>query len=309
MTKYKKLSPFALIPLLIAALAACHPKATSVQLTNVEDPNSLLWEVSGKGLKTPSYLYGTIHIIPKADFFMTDATKKALNESPRVTFEINMKDMMNPTAIFSLISKATMKDGKRLKDLLSVADYQLVEKKFEETGFPLKMFERLKPMFLSAMMESGGTDDSSGKKESSTSYEMEFMKIAETGHKEFGGLETAEFQLAIFDSIPYDKQAAMLIKELKSKDNSPGDDMKTMIAMYKKQDINAMSKMIQEEGSDVVGYENLLLTDRNKNWIPIMAKMMAQEKTFFAVGAGHLGGEKGVINLLRKEGYAVKALK
>ena len=69
--------------------------------------------------------------------------------------------------------------------------------------------------------------------------------------------------------------------------------------------------MIDMMGGDegIAEYEDLLLNTRNKNWIPVMGKMMLEQPTFFAVGAGHLGGEQGVVSLLRKEGYTVKPIR
>ena len=81
------------------------------------------------------------------------------------------------------------------------------------------------------------------------------------------------------------------------------DEMTKMVEMYKQQDIDAMSKMLQsEDESDLAGYENMLVNSRNRNWIPLMGKAMKEKSLFFAVGAGHLGGKNGVVHLLRKEG-------
>lgn len=307
--------------LLVIFLSACKTKAqqngTAVKaatVAQIEDKNSLLWEISGKNLKKPSYLYGTIHLIPKNDFFLSDATKKVFDASQKVTFEINMKEMNNPMAMISIFTKALMPNGKTLKDLLNAEDYGLVQRKFDSIGMPLKMLERIKPMFLSVMLGTDGekiTAEGGGISESSksTSYEMEFLQMGEKQKKEFGGLETVEFQMGIFDSIPYKVQAEMLVKTIKN-GNSGSDDLGKMVEMYKKQDIEAMSKMLQsDDQNELAGYENMLINSRNSNWIPLMAKAMSEKITFFAVGAGHLGGENGVVNLLKKEGYTVKPLK
>jgi uncharacterized protein len=313
------------LPAIIAAFillitVACKTKSQtttsatpSVSQANTANEKTLLWEISGKDLKKPSYLYGTIHIIPKADYFMMDAAKKAFDASQKVTFEINMKEMNNPMAMMSMMSKVMMPNGKRLKDLISEDDYKLVKRRFDSLGMPMQMMERIKPMFLSVLVGNDGEKmslDGEGGMGKSTSYEMEFMKMGETQKKEFGGLETAEFQMGIFDSIPYKAQAEMLVKAIKGGGGSGGSDMKKMVDMYKAQDIDAMSQMLQSgEESELAGYENMLIINRNRNWIPIMAKMMTEKITFFAVGAGHLGGKEGVVNLLRKEGYRLKPLK
>ena len=317
-----------IVALLLVFISACKTKAQqsppsalpdgrqvqSSASTAVEDKNALLWEITGKNLSKPSYLYGTIHLIPKNDFFLTEATKKAFESTQKVTFEINMKEMNNPMALISIFTKAMMPDGKKLKDFLNNEDYDLVKRKFDTLGLPLKMLERIKPMFLSVMMGSDGEkmlaeDGTIPESNKSTSYEMEFLKMGETQKKEFGGLETVEFQMGIFDSIPYQVQADMLVKAVKS-NGSGGDDLSKMVEMYKKQDIEAMSNMLKSsDESELSNYENILINSRNKNWIPLMAKAMSEKSTFFAVGAGHLGGENGVVNLLKKEGYKIKPLK
>ena len=139
------------------------------------------------------------------------------------------------------------------------------------------------------------------------SYEMEFMKIAENSGKTIGGLETIDYQISIFDSIPYMDQANMLVESIKSTD--VGDDqMKELVDLYIGQDIAGLYKIMQGD-ENISEYEDVLLFKRNANWIPIMNQNMASNRSFFAVGAGHLGGAKGVINLLRQEGYSVKPFK
>ena len=271
--------------------------------------NALLWEITGKGLTKPSYLYGTIHMIPKADFFLTDATKKALSESQKVMFEINMKDMQNPMMLIGIMTKAMMPRGQKLRDLISKEDYALVKARFEEIGMPLPMLEMIKPMFLSAMVDGGDNPMDTTAKSATTAYEMEIMKIAEKDKKEMGGLETMEFQMGIFDSIPLKTQAEMLVKSIKSV-NHGDSEFKAMVELYKSQDIEAMAgSMKASDDNELSKYEGILLTSRNKNWIPLIAKNSAAKSTFYAVGAGHLGGEMGVVNLLRKEGFTLKALK
>lgn len=267
--------------------------------------NSLLWEISGKNLKQPSYLFGTIHMIGKKDFMLTDVTKNSLYKTQCVTFEINMEEMSDFSVLMPLMMKAFMADGTTLRDLLSEEDYKVVKAHFEEIGLPLVMLERIKPMFLSAM----GSGDMAEMQTSgeTVSYEMELMKIAKDQKKEIAGLETAEFQMSMFDSIPYETQAQMLVESIKS--GSEGDDQfNQLVELYKNQDLIGLQQMLEGD-SETKQYEDLLLVQRNKNWIPVMAKMMTDRPTFFAVGAGHLAGEKGVIALLRAEGYSVKALK
>lgn len=270
---------------------------------------SLLWEITGKNLKKPSYLYGTIHMIDAKDFFLTEATKKSFDASERVTFEINMEDMNSVFTMFTVMTKVMMKDGVTLKSLLDKDDYKVVTDFFEKSGLPVFMMERIKPMFLTALTSGDNTSMGSLNDENSSikSYEMEFMKMAKAENKEMAGLETVAFQMSIFDSIPYEAQAHMLVESIKAGDSGV-DELDALTEIYKQQDIEAMHQMTTADATGIDPYEEMLLVNRNRNWIPLMADMMKKKSTFFAVGAGHLGGDKGVINLLRREGYTVRPL-
>ena len=297
--------------LLLTFLYSCSPAKKGVTQNPVTKSyaakeKSLLWKVTGKELKEPSYVFGTIHMIDKNDFFLTDAMKDAFGKSDRVVFEINMEEMNDMSVLFKLMGKITMSDGQTLKDLVSPEDYKLVEKHFSEMGLPLMFLEKIKPLFLStfASGDMAPGDLQSGEMKS---YEMVFMEMAQQTKKEMGGLETIEFQLSMFDSIPYKAQADMLVDAIKS--SGEGDDQfKQMVDLYKTQDMPGLYKMIEGDTEGVGEFEDLLLKGRNKNWIPIMEKMMGSKNTFFAVGAGHLGGESGVVALLRKQGYNVVAV-
>jgi hypothetical protein len=275
--------------------------------TPTTEENSLLWRVSGKDLATASYLYGTIHIINKEDFFLTDSTRSAIDRAKLVTFEINMDDMMNLSSQLSLLTKSFMGGNKTLRDLLSKEDYQLVKAHFDKMGMPLFFFERMKPMFLTVFADMDISPGGLGGDEDMVSYELKINDMAKSKGKKIGGLETAEYQMSMFDSIPYEDQANMLVESIKST-NAGEEEFKKMVELYKKQDIHGMVSMMGEEES-LGGYEDLLLVTRNKNWIPVMGEMMKTQPVFFAVGAGHLGGKNGVIALLRQEGYTVVPVK
>jgi uncharacterized protein YbaP (TraB family) len=284
--------------------------ATSTTAPTKED-KALLWRISGKGLATASYLYGTIHMIGKEDFFLTDSTRSAIDRAKLVTFEINMEDMMDLSSQLGLMMKSFMADGKSLKDLLSKEDYDLVKAHFDKQGLPIFLFERMKPMFLTVMadMDMSELGGGMGGDGDMVSYEMKIMDIAQQNKSKIGGLETAEYQMSMFDSIPYEDQAKMLVETIKASGGEGNEEFDEMVKLYKSQDIVGMVSMMGEEGSDISGYEDLLLNQRNRNWIPIMGVMMVKQPTFFAVGAGHLAGDQGVISLLRKEGYKVEAVR
>ena len=293
----------------ILGVIGCKPAEKAVTYTPgniVPTEKSIAWKISGKGLKKPSYLYGTIHMIPKNQFELPGPIREGLDNVRRVTFEIDMKEMTNLRSQMSLITKSFMAGGKTLKDLLSPEDYQLVKAKMAEKGLPGGMFERMKPMFLSTLFTSDGENPLAGDG-NITSVEMELYRMSKNRRLESGGLETMAFQMSVFDSIPYAAQAKMLVDGLRSMDttDASGGELDRLLKLYQDQDITAMQSMIGDD-SGMGKYEDILLRKRNQNWIPVMGRMMAEKPTLFAVGAGHLGGPNGVVALLRKEGYRVE---
>ena len=273
----------------------------------IPQEKSLIWEIKGKGLNQASFLYGTIHMIGKKDFFLTDGTKKSFDRSKQVAFEIDMEEMGDIMSLLPLLMQSFMKNDTTLQDLFSKEDYALVKAHFDKVGLPMMFLNRIKPMFLSALdpkaMTGGG-----GEKEDIVSYEMEFLEMAQNQKKTVEGLETAAFQMSMFDSIPYRAQAQMLLESIKSGADASDTQFDQLVELYKNQDIQAMQDLMGEDDS-TNNYNDLLLVNRNRKWIPVMEKMMQDKATFFAVGAGHLGGGQGVIALLRAAGYTVEAVK
>jgi uncharacterized protein len=264
------------------------------------DNNTLLWQVSGKYLKKPSYLFGTFHLLCKDDIKFSEQLKNSLRTADEVYMEMDMDD---PSTMLSGLLYMNMKDGKKLKDLYTADEYKKVESYFSDSlGMPMMMFQSIKPYFLVAMLypKMMNCNTASG-------VEEELMKLSKENKKEIKGLETMQFQASVFDSIPYEWQAKELLKNIDSF-SVYKKEFDTMILEYKNQQLSAMEKLLakSEFGSDK--YEDILLTKRNINWVDQLKSIMKKESVFVAVGAGHLVGEKGLLNLLRKEGYTVSPL-
>ncbi|MBS1566154.1 MAG: TraB/GumN family protein, partial [Bacteroidetes bacterium] len=135
--------------------------------------------------------------------------------------------------------------------------------------------------------------------------EQVIMKEAKKDNKPIFGLETVKFQASVFDSIPYQRQAKDLLKMVDSSANGTDSSDMQLLDVYRKQDLNKMQKMTEDE-EGMSDYIDLLLYNRNADWVRKMPAIMKDKATLFAVGAGHLGGDKGVISLLRKAGYMVR---
>ena len=261
---------------------------------------TLLWEISGKALKQPSYLFGTMHVLCPDDAKISEGLKKAMDASQQIVFEIDMDDMQQ---MMNSVRYLRMNDGVKVSDLLTEEEYARVKKYFDEhrTSLPFAMLNRFKPYLISGMISEGimNCEKTNG---------MEQQIMAAAGEKNILGLETIEFQSSIFDSIPYRKQAKDLVEYVDSIEHYRKITM-DMVEVYREQDLEKMEKLVQESDPGMQQYMDLMLYNRNRNWINKMQRFMYDTPTLFAVGAGHLPGDQGVIALLKKEGYTVKPLK
>ena len=188
---------------------SCHAQSDSSKLLLNKDDNSLLWQVSGKGLKQPSYLFGTFHLMCKNDIHFSNQLTTAVNRADKVYMEIDMDD---PATILGGMMLMTMKDGKTLQQLYSDADYKKIRQYFTDSlKTPLSFIVRMKPFFLEALLYPKMMPC-----KLISGVEEELMKVAKTQKKEIKGLETMEFQAGVFDSIPYEEQAKELLQSIDS---------------------------------------------------------------------------------------------
>ncbi|WP_243472315.1 TraB/GumN family protein [Winogradskyella sp. MH6] len=268
-------------------------------ITAQEIENSTLWKIEGNGLESPSYLFGTIHMT--CDATLEDDVKKALDETTQIVMELDMDD---PSMQSKVMQGMYLKDGKTLKDFVSDEEYKSIDSLFTNNmGMSVKLLENVKPFFLMSMFYPKMIDCQM------QSFELELTKIASEQKEEIYGLETIEEQIKVFDGIPLEDQYADLIRM--AKDNLAFDKttFSKMLKIYKEEDINALIDIMDDDTNSTMSkHQDVLLEQRNKNWISKIGEYAKEQPTFFGVGAGHLPGENGVIQLLRNAGYTVTAV-
>jgi uncharacterized protein YbaP (TraB family) len=282
----KRLFAFLLAGLMLISCKAAEQKGNK----------SLLWRITGKGLKQPSYLFGTMHLICPDDYVWTDAMKRSLAACGQVCFELDMDD---PDAMMEASGGFMSTDGKKLQDYFTAEQWKRLSQFMRDTiGADISQMQMMKPMVLESLLTAKSVDCAFP-----ISYEANIMEQAQKAKQNVVGMEEVQEQVAVINSLPDDSVVAALMQTIDSFSTAKAEYAK-MLAAYKQQDLPALFEQIKasKELQDELG---AFLDDRNKKWIPRMAKMMVRQPTFFAVGAGHLWGEAGVIDLLRTAGYTV----
>ncbi|HLG40081.1 MAG TPA: TraB/GumN family protein [Chitinophagaceae bacterium] len=263
--------------------------------------NTLLWKISGNGLTKASYLYGTIHMICAGDAMLSNNLKNIIKKADEVYFEVDLDNMME---MFSVLPKMKMRGDTTLQELLSPEEYEKVKNYFESKGsmFPFSMLETFKPILALSTLQEGSMEC-----EETAMMEAVIMKEAKANSKKVRGLETMSYQAGVLDSIPYKIQAEQLVSYIDniSKNKEENKELEDMMDAYKSQNLKKLEELMMKTDMGIGSFTDILLYNRNRNWVAKLRDLMPERSLLVAVGAGHLPGDQGVINLLRKTGYTV----
>jgi uncharacterized protein YbaP (TraB family) len=265
----------------------------------VENGNSLLWRLEGKDCKT-SYIYGTMHIIDAEYYHFTDLMRSKIEESDAIIMEVG--GMPNPLETLNLIAL----DSGDIRDCFTPEQMTIIVEFFDQkfNTKPEKFYQiygQMKPFFLMQAI----TQNYFG--ENTQSYDLDIMSIA--GEKEIPliGFETVEQQLGFFDQIPKEAMAEMVVSSIENFEKEKKETLK-MMKIYSEQKVDKLIPLISKQSPEIMEYSDLFLYDRNKAWIPSIKKETTNKKCFIAVGAAHLFGPQGILELLIKEGYTLTAI-
>ena len=271
--------------------------ATSLPL-RAQDTATLLYEVSGNGLDQPSYLFGTIHLMCPENIYLSDTLREKLTSSEQLVLELDLDE----PGMIQEMQQAMMQPAETpLRELMAEEEYAQLSQFFQDSlNIPEQMLAQLNPIALYGAVAAKMIGCQPG------SYEEALMKVAQDRQIEVKGLESVDEQVEAFGKIPEEEQAAYLYDALEDYDAS-AQEFGKMLSLYMKQDAEQLYRFTHEAMTEFGDMEQHLLTDRNHAWVPMIETMMA-EPTFFAVGAGHLGGEEGLLNLLEEAGYTVAAV-
>ena len=263
---------------------------------------SLLWKISGNGLEKDSYIFGTIHLLCQDDLNITPAIQNALDDSEQVVLELDFDD---PSMTAKIQQMAMLSEGQNIKDLVTEEEYTTLSEFFQQNiGMPLDNLSMMKPFLLMSMIIPSALECMPG------SYELTLVKLASEADMEVLGLETVEEQMGAIDSFSQEELAEMLLETVENFDETKSE-FAEMVTVYKRNDAEALYNLMQEsmQETSIEDFNEVMLDNRNRVWIERIEGFAREKPTFFAVGAGHLGGEIGVLALLESAGYTLTAIK
>ena len=273
----------------------------------------LLWKVSGNGLARPSYIMGTYHFAPATMMDKIPGMNQALEGCDVVVGEIDKEEMMSPETQMKMGMAMMAPPDSTLDKLFSPEDYAIVEQVFDKyfgnMGVKLSQMNMLKPSAISVQMQA-----LQAVKYFPNFDENELIDMAvQTRANEMGrpsiGLESVDEQVQLLFNSPLTEQAEGLLDACK-KDDLFVVQSSALVEAYMAQDLSKIEEVMTnpELGGDDAEAMDALIYDRNRDWAEKLDKMLPERAALVCVGAGHLPGDQGLLQLLRNRGYTVEPM-
>lgn len=274
----------------------------------------ILWKVSGNGLAQPSYIMGTHHLAPLSIKDSIAGLQAAVSATTQLVGELNMMELQNP-AIMQMMQKMIVTDtDTTLQSLFTPEEYQLVRNCVQENlKFDVAQMPKAKPSFLQnnlvVLLYMKHVHDYNPMEQLDASFQIE----AKAQGKKIIALETPEFQFdLLYNSTSLKRQAELLLCLLNNIEKTVAQS-KELTVCYMNQDLEGLQKLAETRNGDscdpLPGEMEAMIDHRNETWGKKLPTLMKSAPTLVVVGALHLPGQNGVLNLLKKQGYTVEAVK
>jgi uncharacterized protein len=262
------------------------------------------WKASGKG--GVIYLIGSIHVMSESFYPLNPALEAAFTDSDLLVEEVDLAEMLDPTAQLSILSRGMLPSSQSLDKVISPSTMALVQKAVGDLGAAAGPLMRFKPWMLAIALQ--GMELAKIGFNPALGLDQHFYEQAKTGGKGVQGLETVEFQISRFDDMTAEQQDRMLAETLKELATETATVGKLGDA-WKTCDVAAVERIaLADLKSDPLMYQRLLV-ERNKNWMPKIEALFARRgRALVVVGAAHLVGPDGLIAMLKAKGYTVEQL-
>ncbi|MCM1504208.1 MAG: TraB/GumN family protein [Muribaculum sp.] len=273
----------------------------------------LLWKVEGNGAKEASYIFGTHHIAPVTLLETTPGLADALSGADVVYGEIDMQSAADPVKTQQLMMQLAMAPSDstmtKLMTQAQIDSVNAVLAKYTQGALTVEQMDIMKPSLLATqigvMQTMTAFPDFTGQDQLDNTVQV---KARELG-RQVKGFETLEFQTKMLLDEPIADQIEGLMQSVR-KDDIAVKKAQELAMAYLLGNLESVEALMfdPEVGMDEKEAERLIYS-RNADWVEQMVPAMAADKLFVAVGCGHLVGEKGLIELLRKAGYTVTPVK
>jgi uncharacterized protein len=295
-------STFKLIRRRAFALRVATFALASVMAAHAADAKTFAWKATGKGGVV--YLIGSIHVMTPDFYPLNPALEAAFKEADLLVEEVDLAEMLDPAAQMRILSRGMLSGDQSLDKLLSPATLALVRKATGDLGAAGGPLMRFKPWMLAVALQ--GLELQKAGFDPELGLDKHFYDQAKAAGKAVEGLETADYQISVFDGMTMEQQDRMLAQTLKELETELASVGKLADA-WKAGDVLTVERIVQAEVKAEPMLYQRLLVDRNKNWLPKIEALFGRRvRALVVVGAAHLVGPDGVVAMLKAKGYTVE---
>ena len=280
----------------------------------------LLYKISGNGLNTPSYIVGTYHLAPASYVDSIPGARAALETAEQVCGELSMDEMSSLEGTQKVMAAMMLPDGQSLKDVLSEEEFAKLDAFMTDVmGVGLSnpmvgaQLGKMTPMAIATQLQLLQYMKMTPGFNPNALIDSYFQTEASKNGKPVIGFETMDFQISVlYKGRSIERQKVQLMCMIDNREYELMM-MKTLTEAYFAQDIAKLLEVTEEKLGNKCDStpeeDEALIYGRNADWAEKMPAIMGDKSTLFVVGAAHLPGERGVLELLKKKGYAVEAVK
>jgi uncharacterized protein YbaP (TraB family) len=295
-------------PASIVPAGATSPDATSVAITTpIEtEEKSFIWQITS-GTST-LYLLGSIHVADADTFPLATVIEDAFAEADILAVEVDISEVDETASLALILEYGTYPSGETLEDNMPQELYESLADKFAGWGISIGFFKGYRPWVVENLLEV--TTLQMLDYTSEYGIDLYFLEKAASRDMEIVELESEEFQIQLLADIPDD----IMIKIIEMNLDEPVtiEDIEEMFTYWETGDVAALEDLIFEgldEEPQLLPYYQAMFTDRNHTMMDKIVGFLEDDETYFVVvGAGHLVGEEGLLNLLENAGYSVEQL-
>jgi uncharacterized protein len=273
-------------------------------LTEAAHAASPVWAIHGD--HNTVYLAGSVHLLKTTDSALPAAFDRAYAGSRALVMELDLGKVDAGEAAAWMAQHGMLPEGTNLKKALGDARYQRVSVEAERLGLPLEMVGQFAPWVLGLQLMEMQYAKAGFASESGVEQQLEHR--AQADGKVTSGLETLEEQLGYFETLTPEQQAKFLdlvLNDLHEVDS----DTQEVIRAWRVGDAAKLAALLSDEYRQFPALYQLLVTNRNKHWEPQLQQLLHEKDNYFVVvGALHLVGDGGLLELLRKDGFKIEQL-
>jgi len=283
---------------LLAEEIQCRPyEIVKVDFTGPDKfSNGLLWKVSGNDDEEKGYVFGTIHV---DDQVILDLPEPVISNLKNSNY-FAMEAIPLPEDAIEFSKQMFFTDGNRLDELLSEEIFNKTESILKVHGLTREMVARMRPWAAYIIMNYPAN--------MKIVLDLHLLQMAQNNGAQVSGLESSREQISIFSDIDINQQVRMLVDAVCHYETLL-TDINELKKLYLDRDLKGLNDYSQRYtfGDDSI-YEKIsqhLISDRNYRMVERMRKILETGKAFIAVGAMHLPGEDGILNILEQNNYKV----